>query len=177
MSHIHVERWGSAGPRVILVHGGVQGTSSAGHRNWRAQSDLGEQGWQLLVPDRPGHGNSPDPGRPDDAVADAEWVSDMAAEAGAGGAHLVGHSFGGLITLAAAARNPGAVKSLTLIEPALFKIATISSADAPYRASGHHSSTATAGNPGRSCCRLGPGRRTRRSCRRSRRSSLRPSTC
>ena len=40
------------------------------------------------------------------------------------GAHLVGHSFGGLVALAAAARRPDAVLSLTLIEPALHKIAT-----------------------------------------------------
>lgn len=120
MENIHIERWGSSGSRVVMVHGGAQGTASAGHRNFRSQAELAEQGWQLLVPDRPGHGLSADPGRPDDAELDAEWVAELVDD----GAHLVGHSFGGLVSLAAAARNPGGVRSLTLIEPALFKIAT-----------------------------------------------------
>lgn len=119
LDNIHVSRWGTTGPRVIMVHGGTQGTMSAGHRNFRDQEALGSDGWQLLVPDRPGHGQSPNPGRPDDAVADAEWVAELLGD----GAHLLGHSFGGLIALAAAARRPEAVKSLTLIEPAVLQIA------------------------------------------------------
>jgi pimeloyl-ACP methyl ester carboxylesterase len=103
-----------------MVHGGAQGTSSAGHANFHAQEILGSEGWQLIVPDRPGHGQSPDPGRPDDAEADGEWVAELLGE----GAHLVGHSFGGLVALAATARRPEAVSSITLIEPALLKIAT-----------------------------------------------------
>jgi pimeloyl-ACP methyl ester carboxylesterase len=39
------------------------------------------------------------------------------------GAHLVGHSFGGCVALAAAARRPAAVRSLTLIEPAMAPLA------------------------------------------------------
>lgn len=117
---IYIERWGSSGPRVVLIHGGAQGTSSAGHRNFASQEPLGDDGWQLIVPDRPGHGRSPDPGRPDDAEADAVWVADLLGD----GAHLVGHSFGGLVAVAAAARRPAAVTSLVLIEPALFAVAT-----------------------------------------------------
>ncbi|HMT44505.1 MAG TPA: alpha/beta hydrolase [Chakrabartia sp.] len=116
---IHVCQWGHEGPRVVMVHGGAQGTSSAGHRNYRDQEILGSQGWQLIVPDRPGHGLSPDPGRPDDAHADGEWVAELLGD----GAHLVGHSFGGLVALAATHKRPEAVRSLTLIEPALLKVA------------------------------------------------------
>lgn len=119
MDNIHVARWGTVGSRVVMIHGGAQGTSSAGHKNFRAQEALGAEGWQLLVPDRPGHGESPDPGRPDDAVADGAWTADLLGD----GAHLLGHSFGGLVALVAAARRPEAVKSLTLIEPALLKMA------------------------------------------------------
>ena len=121
---LHIEQWGTSGPRVVLVHGGTQGTSSAGHRNFAAQQVLGGDGWQLVVPDRPGHGRSPDPGRPDDADADAVWVADLLGA----GAHLLGHSYGGLVAVAAAARRPGAVRSLVLIEPALFAVATSSGA-------------------------------------------------
>lgn len=124
MEGIHVSQWGQQGPRVVMVHGGAQGTSSAGHKNFSEQEALGAQGWQLLVPDRPGHGLSPDPGRPDDAEADGSWVAEMLGD----GAHLLGHSFGGLVALAAARKRPEAVKSLTLIEPALLKVATRSPA-------------------------------------------------
>ena len=39
------------------------------------------------------------------------------------GAHLVGHSFGGCVALAATSRRPTAVKSLTLIEPGMQALA------------------------------------------------------
>jgi pimeloyl-ACP methyl ester carboxylesterase len=117
---IHITRWGQSGPRVILVHGGAQGGDRGGERNFAAQKSLAERGWRLVVPDRPGHGRSPDPGRPDDAEADGAWVADLLED----GAHLVGHSFGGCVALAAAAKRPGAVRSLTLIEPATHGLAT-----------------------------------------------------
>ena len=98
-----------------MVHGGVQGGTLGGDRQFAAQQRLAERGWQVIVPDRPGHGRSPAPGRPDDAEADSAWVVDLLD----GGAHLVGHSFGGCVALAAAANRPAAVRSLTLIEPGM----------------------------------------------------------
>jgi pimeloyl-ACP methyl ester carboxylesterase len=118
LENIYVNQWGATGPRVVMVHGGAQGTSSAGHRNFREQEPLGGQGWQLVVPDRPGHGQSPNPGRPDSAEDDSLWVADLLGD----GAHLLGHSFGGLVALFAAGRRPEAVRSLTLIEPALLQL-------------------------------------------------------
>jgi pimeloyl-ACP methyl ester carboxylesterase len=103
----------------VLVHGGAQGSEAGGERHFAAQRPLAERGWQLIVPDRPGHGRSPDPGRPDDAEADGEWLAELLED----GAHLVGHSFGGCVTLSAAARRPAAVRSLTLIEPAMHALA------------------------------------------------------
>jgi pimeloyl-ACP methyl ester carboxylesterase len=119
MAAIHLTRWGSAGPRVILVHGGVQGSEVGGERSFSAQRPLAEQGRQLIVPDRPGHGRSPDPGRPDDAEADGLWVAELLQD----GAHLVGHSFGGCVALSAAEKRPAAVRSLTLVEPAMHNLA------------------------------------------------------
>jgi pimeloyl-ACP methyl ester carboxylesterase len=116
---IHITRWGDSGPRVVLVHGGTQGTAVGGETNFSNQRVLAERGWQLIVPDRPGHGKSLNPGRPDDAEADGMWVADLLGD----GAHLLGHSFGGCVALSAAARRPEAVKSLTLIEPAMFQFA------------------------------------------------------
>jgi pimeloyl-ACP methyl ester carboxylesterase len=117
---MHVARWGQAGPRVVLVHGGTQGGLTGGERSFSTQKTLAERGWQLIVPDRPGHGRSPNPGRPDDAEADGALVGELLED----GAHLVGHSFGGCVALAAAAKRPAAVRSLTVIEPAMHALAT-----------------------------------------------------
>jgi pimeloyl-ACP methyl ester carboxylesterase len=117
-SRIHVTRWGTSGPRVVLIHGGVQGSSLSGTRHFAAQQHLASQGFQLVVPDRPGHGQSPSQGRPDDAAADGEWAAELLD----GSAHVIGHSFGGCVALAAASRRPDAVRSLTLIEPAMLSL-------------------------------------------------------
>lgn len=98
-----------------MIHGGAQGTRVQGERHFSRQLVLADQGFSLIIPDRPGHGLSPDPGRPDDAEADGAWTADLLGD----GAHLVGHSFGGCVALAAAARRPEAVSSLTLIEPGM----------------------------------------------------------
>ena len=119
LGQVYVTRWGDAGSRVIMVHGSGQGSKVGGDGHFARQERLAGQGWQLLVPDRPGHGRSPAPGRPDDAEADGIWVAGLLED----GAHLVGHSFGGAVALAAAARRPGAVRSLTVIEPAMQKLA------------------------------------------------------
>ena len=118
-SPIHLTRWGHSGPIVVLIHGSAQGSTWGGERHFSKQECLVERGWQLVVPDRPGHGRSPAPGRPDDAEADGAWVAELLGD----GAHLVGHSFGGCVALAAAAARPSAVRSLTLIEPGMQKLA------------------------------------------------------
>ncbi len=120
---MHVTRWGTSGPLIVLVHGSAQGSEVGGDRHFAAQAALAELGWRVAVPDRPGHGRSPAPGRPDDAEADGALIADLLGD----GAHLVGHSFGGCVALAAAAMRPAAVRSLTLIEPAMMALA----ADSP----------------------------------------------
>ena len=104
---------------MLLLHGSAQGGDVGGDKHFSRQAGLAHERLQLLVPDRPGHGLSRDPGRPDDAEADGEWAAEMLGD----GAHLVGHSFGGCVALAAAARRPEAVRSLTLIEPAVLGLA------------------------------------------------------
>jgi pimeloyl-ACP methyl ester carboxylesterase len=59
---------------VISVHGGAQGS------NFSAQRALADRGWQLVVPDRPGHGRSPDPGRPRIAAEVRELICRFTAE-------------------------------------------------------------------------------------------------
>ena len=116
---IHVTEHGE-GPRVVLVHGSAQGSQVGGEKHFANQAGLAARGWTVVTPDRPGHGRSAAPDRGDDAALDGVWVAELLGEQG----HLVGHSFGGAVALAAAARRPEAVLSLTLIEPALQKAAT-----------------------------------------------------
>jgi pimeloyl-ACP methyl ester carboxylesterase len=110
---IHVEVWG-AGTPVILVHGSL----ATGPSEWVAQQPLVEAGYSLRVIDRRGYGRSTDAAG-EDYLADAGDIGELLG----GGAHLVGHSYGGLGTLLAAAQRPEAILSLTLLEPAAAAVA------------------------------------------------------
>jgi pimeloyl-ACP methyl ester carboxylesterase len=106
-SQLHVTEWGT-GPRVVLIHGGTPG---GGAMAFVAQREL-EARWQLVLPDRPGHGQSLRQGR-EDFERDATLLAPLLNE----GSHLVGHSYGGMVALCMAVADPGAICSLTLIEP------------------------------------------------------------
>ena len=115
---IHTDRAGSAGPLVLIIHGGVQGGAGGGPATFVKQKALAEHGWQVAIVERPGFGQSPSRGV-DDMERDAVWIADMLGD----GAHLIGHSWGGAEALLAAARRPAAVQSLILVEPALQALA------------------------------------------------------
>jgi pimeloyl-ACP methyl ester carboxylesterase len=107
-----VTRWGDAArPVAVLVHGSF----TWGAQTFASQRPLAER-YHLLVPDRYGYGNSPYAAGayPSDYRQDAAAVADLLGP----GAHLVGHSYGGVVALLAAAQRPNRVRSLTLIEPA-----------------------------------------------------------
>jgi pimeloyl-ACP methyl ester carboxylesterase len=109
---VHVTVWGEGEPAVF-----VHGSFGWGEETWREQRPLGDD-YRLLLIDRRGFGASPPDGRVDferDAADVAELLE--------GGAHLVGHSYGGVVSLLAAARRPQSVRSLTLIEPPAFGVA------------------------------------------------------
>jgi pimeloyl-ACP methyl ester carboxylesterase len=109
---LFVHAWGS-GPSVVLIHGAVLG----GRESWRAQRPLTER-WTLLAPDRPGHGRSPDARQ--DFERDAALVGNQLLGEPV---HLVGHSYGGIVAMLAAADRPDAVRSLTVIEPPSTRVA------------------------------------------------------
>ncbi|MGH3092961.1 MAG: alpha/beta fold hydrolase [Gaiellaceae bacterium] len=112
MTTLHVERIGS-GPPVAFVHGAVAGAEAA----WSAQRPLAER-WTLFLLDRPGYGSNP-PVEREDFEVDAGHVVELLGD----GMHLVGHSYGGVGSLLAAARRPEVVRSLTVIEPPAFAVA------------------------------------------------------
>jgi pimeloyl-ACP methyl ester carboxylesterase len=101
------------GPRVVLVHGSVVGAE----RTWRHQLALGEK-WTLVLPNRPGFAASP-PLQRGDFEAEAPLIAELLGD----GAHLVGHSYGAVIALYAAALRPDAVRSLTVSEPGCMRVA------------------------------------------------------
>jgi pimeloyl-ACP methyl ester carboxylesterase len=111
-TELAVHDWG-AGPRVVLVHGGAAGS----RETWWAQKPLSER-WNLVAPDRIGHGDSP--AGPNDFVVDAELIADQVLVAPS---HVVGYSYGALSAMFVTARAPGLVRSLTLVEPPLPQVA------------------------------------------------------
>ena len=110
--HLFVDSWG-AGTPVVLVHGSL----ALGAEEWQAQRPLADEGFRLLVLDRCGYGRSP-AAQGEDFLRDADDIADLMAD----GAHLVGHSYGGLGVIFAAARRPEATLSLTLLEPCAFTL-------------------------------------------------------
>lgn len=106
---------GDDGDVILLVHG------YGGDRNsWLFLQEPLAARYRVYALDLPGHGASAkDVGEGTvDVLADA--VTGVLDALGADRAHLVGHSLGGAAVLAAAAREPGRIASLTLIAPAGF---------------------------------------------------------
>ena len=98
--------------RIVLVHGSVVG----GRATWAVQLPLAER-FELVVVDRPGFPPNPPVDRVD-FEPDAKLVADLLEP----GDHLVGHSYGGVISLLAAAARP-VLRSLTVIEPPATRVA------------------------------------------------------
>ncbi|HEX6951169.1 MAG TPA: alpha/beta fold hydrolase [Gaiellaceae bacterium] len=122
-------------PRLLLVHGSVVNAELT----WSAQRPLADR-FEIVAPNRRGFPPGPDVEHVD-FEDEAVWLEPLlepagsvAGEAGAarridpgasgaGGTHLVGHSYGGVVALLAAARRPERLRSLTVIEPPAFGIA------------------------------------------------------
>ena len=99
--------------RAVLVHGSV----GNGPATFSALGPL-EERFDVVVPNRGGYPPGPALERIDfeeQAVELAPLLED--------GAHLVGHSYGGVISLLIAARYPKRVRSLTVSEPPAFGVA------------------------------------------------------
>ncbi len=101
------------GERVIFVHG----TPGWGADTFPNQLELADE-FEIHLVDRRGYPDNP----PSDRVGfdvDAEDIAGLLGD----GAHLVGQSYGGIGCLLAAALAAGAVRSLTVIEPAAYALA------------------------------------------------------
>ncbi|HEY3018229.1 MAG TPA: alpha/beta fold hydrolase [Gaiellaceae bacterium] len=109
---LNVTVWGEGEPAVF-----VHGSFGWGEATWPEQRPLSDA-YRLLLVDRRGFGGSPADGRVD-FDRDADDVAVLLED----GAHLVGHSYGGVVSLLAASRRPDAVRTLTVIEPPALALA------------------------------------------------------
>ncbi|HEX6489942.1 MAG TPA: alpha/beta fold hydrolase [Gaiellaceae bacterium] len=112
MADFHLETSGS-GPRIVLVHGSV----GTGAITWEPQRPLADR-FTLVILERPGY-----PPNPPLERIDFEAQAHALARLLQPGDHLVGHSYGGVIALLAAAEANGRLRSLTLNEPPAFALA------------------------------------------------------
>jgi pimeloyl-ACP methyl ester carboxylesterase len=100
-------------PRLLLVHGSVVNAELT----WGAQKPLAER-FEIVAPNRRGFPPGPDVERVD-FEEEAVWLEQFLEP----DTHLVGHSYGGVVSLLAAARHPELLRSLTVIEPPAFGVA------------------------------------------------------
>jgi pimeloyl-ACP methyl ester carboxylesterase len=100
-------------PRLLLVHGSVVNAELT----WSAQGPLAER-FEIVAPNRRGFPPGPEVEHVD-FEDEAVWLEPFLER----GTHLVGHSYGGVIALLAAARHPERLRSLTVIEPPAFGVA------------------------------------------------------
>lgn len=99
-----------AQPTALFIHGVLND-----HSVWVLQTRyLAHHGWNVLAVDLPGHCRSE--GEPPATVeAAADFVLALMDAAGLQQAALIGHSFGSLVALEAAARAPARVSHLVLV--------------------------------------------------------------
>jgi pimeloyl-ACP methyl ester carboxylesterase len=100
--------------RVVLVHGSV-GNAEA---TWGSVLEPLRRVYEVVLHTRSGY-----PPRPPQNRIDFEDQADELAAELRDGDHLVGHSYGGVVSLLAAARTSGQLASLTVNEPPAFAVA------------------------------------------------------
>jgi pimeloyl-ACP methyl ester carboxylesterase len=97
-------------PSILFIHGGDQD-----HSVWSLQSRyFAHHGFNVLVPDLPGHGRSAGPPLASIELF-ADWVASLCDAAHVQHARIVGHSMGSLIALELAARHPARADKLALL--------------------------------------------------------------
>ena len=99
-----------SGPEVLLIHG--QPGSSA---DWAGVRRLLSGRHRVLVPDRPGYGDTG--GRAVGMSENADAMAALLDEHGASDAAVAGHSWGAGVALALALRHPKRVRRLVLVCP------------------------------------------------------------
>jgi pimeloyl-ACP methyl ester carboxylesterase len=106
--------WGSEGPAALLLHG----ITSNARTWWRVAPRLGELGYRVVAFDMPGHGQSGEAA--DHRIESlAQSIGQAALQLGLDRMLVIGHSWGGAVALAMAARPAAPVSRVVVIDPAL----------------------------------------------------------
>jgi len=107
------------GEAVVFVHG-----SASDMRTWDHQfCELGARHRAIVYSRRYARPNDPIPeGADDPMLAHVDDLLSFMKRVDATPAHLVGHSWGGFVSLLAAIRHPEAVRSLVLMEPPVLSL-------------------------------------------------------
>lgn len=118
--HVGLDDTG-AGEPVILLH-----SSCYSRRQWRRLvADLGGR-YRTLAVDLHGYGETGFPASPESfSIEDEVRLVEQVLDGVSGPAHLVGHSYGGVVALAAALRYPERIRSLAVHEPVVFQLAQV----------------------------------------------------
>lgn len=105
-----------SGEPIVFIHGGLED-----YRTWGAQIDTFSKTYRIITYSR--RFNFPNQNtekvKEFSAKTEAEDIAALIIQLKLGPVHLVGHSFGGLISLFLIKKHPELVRSLTLSEPAL----------------------------------------------------------
>ena len=108
--HTYYEVSGEGEP-LVMLHGGLATAES-----WAMQVPALAERYRVYVPERRGHGRTPDVGGP---ITYEMMAADTAAfldAAGTGATHLVGWSDGAVVGMPVALRRPELVLKLAVIE-------------------------------------------------------------
>jgi N-formylmaleamate deformylase len=110
---IHFLRTGGAKPPLVLLHG-LTGNGAC----WTPLARDLEDGFDVVMPDARGHGDSSAPLHGYGYADHASDVIGLIRELGLAAPILLGHSMGGVTAAVVASLAPGTVRGLVLVDPA-----------------------------------------------------------
>lgn len=112
---VYVEREGSRGEPVILIHG-----FGASSYSWRKIQPGLARSFQTVALDLNGFGYTQRPQEPErySRAGQEKLILDVMDELGIESAHFIGHSYGGALTFWIAAEHPERVRSMVLVDSA-----------------------------------------------------------
>ncbi|HEY9680847.1 MAG TPA: alpha/beta hydrolase [Oculatellaceae cyanobacterium] len=109
-SDLHVEIIGGSGNDLLMLHGWGQNLESM-----RALGELLSKHARVHLVDLPGFGRSPAPSEDWDTIGYAERIRQYLIDNNIERADMLGHSFGGRVSIRLSSRYPELVRSVTLI--------------------------------------------------------------